>query len=103
MITAQEAKRLTEQKEEQAKLKAIEWVNSELHFLEDRINEAIANCKYSTDYWWSKEFLKDAGLTQRDAKIGLTHVLSLLGYYTEYCFNWSNEGVFRIVISWGEY
>ena len=102
MIAAKEAKRLTKQKEEQVKLKAIEWAKSELHFLEERINEAIANCKYSTDYWWSLEILKDAGLTQRDARIGLEHVLSLLGYHTEYCFNWSNEMVFRVIISWGE-
>lgn len=100
MITAQDAKRLTEQKEEQVKLKAINWVKSELHFLEARINEAIAQCKYSTDYWWSKEILKDAGLTQKDVRTGLKHVLSSLGYYTEYCFNWSDEMVFRVIISW---
>ena len=101
MITAQEAKRLVEQKEKQVKLKAIEWAQSELHFLEARINEAIANCKYSTDYWWSKDILKDTGLTQKDARIGLEHVLSPLGYYTEYYFNWSNEMVFRVIIAWG--
>lgn len=103
MINAKEVIRISQEAEAKNKAKAIEWVNDELYYLEKRILEAAKEGKYATEYWWDKNILKNAGLTQGDVKNALEEILSNFGYSTAYCFNYSNADgiVFKVYISWG--
>lgn len=103
MITAQEARNLTNQSNEYHHVEAVKWATSKLEYLENVILRAIERGNYQTEYEWHKEELAESGLTQGDAKTALTEVLSALGYQTEYCFNYGSNGkVFKIYIYWEE-
>lgn len=100
MITATEAQALSDRNNEYRTIKSVEWAESELSYIEDRIRRAIEKGEYVTDYWWSQELLAENGLTQRDAKEGLEIVLTKLGYHTAYWLNCGEDKVFKIYINW---
>lgn len=104
MINAKEVTRISQEAEAENKQKALNWVSDELYYLEKRILKAAKEGKYNTEYWWDKNILKNAGLTQGDAKNALEEVLSNFGYHTAYAFNYPNADgiVFKVYISWGE-
>ena len=104
MITAQEAKRLSDKNCEAKIKKAEEWARGELEYIEDSIQRAIEEGKHGTDYWWSHGILEEAGIQLGMAAHVLKIIFNELGYDI-YC-DWSavtqecDDFVFRIIINW---
>ena len=80
MITAKEAKELSDKKFSVIEEKAMAWAESELSFLEEHILDAIENGLYSTSYFWGNSILTDAGITNEAAKKAMLKTLHNLGY-----------------------
>lgn len=102
MINAKDARILSNDVNNNKARIAREWALNECSFLEDRVRRATDEGKYDTDYWWSKELLEDAGLTQRLAWQALKEILNEFGYTVECTFNCGTKGLLKIYIGWEE-
>ena len=104
MITAQEAKTLSDRNCELRQHQAEEWARGELEYIEDSIQRAIKDGKYNTDYWWSHEILKEADIRFDMAAIALKAIFKELGYSIHCDWNDMIDAcdslVFRIIINW---
>jgi hypothetical protein len=104
MITAQEAKILSDSNYELRKNKAEKWAQGELEHIEDSIQRAIEDGKYSTDYWWSYEILKEADIKLGMAANAFKAIFKELGYGIHCDWNTMidecDSPVLRIIISW---
>ena len=104
MIDAKEAKRRSETSVSLRLEKATKWVEGEIFYIEEDIEDAALKGKYKTTYWWSLGILDEIGITQEEAQIALTSALAPFGYELGFIFdNLRLEAqckTFEIIIDW---
>lgn len=103
MITAKEAKKLSDNMVKQRENKALEWVNNELPFVEKRVEETIEQGNYSTGYTWSAEDFKKAGITRAEAKKAVVQIFGKngLGFKVGIEYNYTTLlGSMAIFLDW---
>ena len=83
MITAKEAREMSNKANEKMCLEAQKWVEDELGFIENHILNAIEKGAYRTSYYWSAGIFKEAGIKEENAQTYLKEAL----YKAGYCFN----------------
>lgn len=87
MISANEAKKVSETSAFPRLEKATKWVEDEMFYLEEDIKDAALKGKYKTTYWWSLNLLDVDGITQEEAQIALTEALAPLGFKLTFAFD----------------
>lgn len=102
MITAKEAKKLSDNIVKQKENKALEWAKNELPLIEENINKKIKQGEYSASYCWCQEDFKKADITRAEAKKALCQILGKngLGFKVEITYNYTTLGSMAIYLNW---
>ena len=102
MITAKEAKKLSDNIVKQRENKALEWAKNELSLIEKRVNKKIEQGEYSAGYGWSAEDFKKADITRAEAKKAMIQLLGKngLGFKIEVTYNYTTCGSMGILLDW---
>ena len=80
MISAKEAREMSEKANDALMLEAKKWVKDELEFIENHILDAIEKGEYRTSYFWSASIFKGAGIREKDTRVFLRNALEEAGY-----------------------
>ena len=104
MITAKEAKKLSDNIIKQRENKALEWAKNQLPFIEEKVNKKIEEGEYLASCCWSSEEFKKADITRAEAKKALCQILGKkgLGFKVEIEYNYSTNGSMAICLDWRE-
>ena len=102
MITAKEAKKLSDNIIKQRENKALEWAKNELPLIEERINKKIEQGEYSAGYCWDAEDFEKVDITRAEAKKALCQILGKkgLGFKVDIIYNYTTNGSMSVHLDW---
>ena len=102
MITAKEAKKLSDNIVKQKENKALEWAKNELPLIEECINKKIKQGEYSAGYCWNAEDFKKADITRAEAQKAIVQILGKngLGFKVETTYNYTTVGSMVVLLDW---